>query len=558
MTFEPIDVDAALAELHRALALRPDVRSEFAHSLAEFAALSAQDAQEDELRRAARRHVEWFLLERPSAALGGAPIEWAVHNSAELGECDLGEVTLKALLSSRCGVFEITTVTPGDGAWVRDVGAGGEYPLYEPDASLELKSGDLIVGRLFAVGDSLYSVSPAAGVFRNSKLRDALVHDVEALRKGRRGVLRLSQLELEGMFWGGNHAAPQIADAIARAQEFLVRSGLGDARARELLEELGSAPYEPERWAPGLRDGLAAVLERVAFESDVDLEQARRVLLAAWPALAQRASLGGAPAVERMSRAPTRVADPKAPRGDVRAAMEAFDRGRDAGRDLEELFGELERDLELEPEEFDPDAIDGAPAPDFPGVVAAMVGEFLWETECEQGAEAGRAMAPIAKFAQFGENIGVFDNIGAHELLLFATVWLPERGELETAEQAIAVLAALERFCAWAQATQDVGLHDAYRAQVAPLEHALPRIIGANALRPAGSRDPQRGAMYEVLELDGDTVLLRDRHGHEQRGQISGELAARLESGDWLRASVEEPVAVVHCCYPAQVAQLAP
>lgn len=559
MSFEPIDVDAALAELHQVLARRPAVSAELAESLAEFATASQPAGGEDELRRAARRHVEWFLLERPSAALGGAPVEWALHNLSELGESELGEEALRALLSSRCGVFEITSVTPGDGAWVRDLGAGGEYPLYEPAASLELKVGDLIVGRLFAVGESLYGVSPAAGVFRNAKLRDALVHDVEQLRRGRRGVLRLSQLELESMFWGGRNAAPQSTDAVARAKAFLVRSGLGEERAHELLDELRSSPYQPERWAPGLSDGLATVLERIAFESEVDLEQARRVLLDAWSVLAPSEG-GGAAKRERAPRtdASGARAGADAPRRDARAAIEAFDKGREAGRDLDELFGELERDLQLEPEEIDPDGIDGAPAPDFPGVVSAMIQEFLWETERESGPDAARALAPITKFAQFGANIGVFDNLGAHELLLFAAVWLPERGELESPEQATAVLHALERFCAWAQETQDVALHDAYRAQIAALEASLPRLTSANALRAAGSRDPERGAMWEVLALERDVATLRDRQGQEHRARLDPRLAGCLAAGDWVRASFDTSQAFVHCCYPAQVAQLAP
>jgi hypothetical protein len=547
MSFEPIDVDRALEELRQVLAARPEVASEFLASRTEFFGQVAPLADGDEARRAARRHSEWFLLERPSNALGGAPIEWALHTRSELGDAELSDEALQALISSRCGVFEVTTVTPGEGAWVRDLGAGGEYPLHEPAASLELAPKDVIVGRLFAVGASLYGVSPAAGVFRNTKLLDALVRDVETLRAGRRGVLRLSQLELENMFWGGPaSSAPKHGDPVVRAREFLVGAGVSDEFASSLLEQLRSTPYEAARLVHGVRDGLAQVLERLAFETNVDLAQARVLLLEAWPALA-------APTVPRKRSDPA-----PARRGDVRSAIDAFDRGRDAGRDLEELFRELERDLELEPEEIDPDAIDGAPAPDFPGVVNAMVEEFLWEVEREHGANEARQLAPISKFAQFGAHIGVFENMGAHDLLLFAAVWLPERGGLRDADQASAVLSALKRFCAWSQESQDVALLDAYSGHVEPLEPALPRLIEANALRDEATSDPSRGVLYEFLRRDGTRATLRDRQGDEHQLELDSKLAGKLEPGDWLRASVEGDVARVHCCYPPQMAQLAP
>jgi len=547
MSFEPIDVESALDGLRKALAPQDGVEREYSESALQFASAAPRTADADEARRMARRHAEWFLLERPSDALGGAPAEWALHNLAELDAPELEESALQALLSSRCGVFDVTSVKAGEGAWVRDLGAGGEYPLHEPEASRELAPGDLIVGRLFAVGESLYSVSPAAGVFRNARLREALQRDVESLRLGRRGVLRLSQLELEVMFWGGGGFAN--AEPLARAREFFARAGLGAVEIEALFQELAATPYEPGRWVHGVRDGLAVVLERLAFETHVDLEQARRLLLEAWPALAnpQRA-------------APTVASQRKdAVRGDVRAAMDAFDRGRDAGRDLEELFRELERDLELESEEIDPDAIDGAPAPDFPGVVAAMVQEYVWETEREHGPDAARAAAPLAKFAQFGENIGVFENLGAHELLLFAALWLPERGALTSADEARAVLSALQRFCDWTQETQDIALGDAYREHLAGIELLLPRLIEANAQRDGASSDPERGALYELLALEGVAGRVRDRRGDELDVGLPSGLAARLAPGDWLRMSIDDAGrALVHCCYPPQVARLAP
>ena len=63
------------------------------------------------------------------------------------------------------------------------------------------------------------------------------------------------------------------------------------------------------------------------------------------------------------------------PEVDVSSALADFDAGREQGQDLEQLFDELERKLGVAPEA--PEAEPGPPA--FPGVVAALVGEFRWE-----------------------------------------------------------------------------------------------------------------------------------------------------------------------------------
>jgi len=280
----------------------------------------------------------------------------------------------------------------------------------------------------------------------------------------------------------------------------------------------------------------------------VDLEPARRLLLEAWPELSP----------------PTGAATPKVrstgdtPRGDVRAAIEAFDRGRGEGRDLESLFRDLERDLELESEEYDPDAIDGAPAPDFPGVVGAMVDEFLWEFAQEHGAEAARQLSALQIFARFGQHIGVFENLGAHDLLLFAALWLPERGGLESAEQAREVLQALKRFCEWSQSNHDLPLLDAYNAQLAPLEATLPRVVRANTLRGDQAAAPDRGQLFEIVETEPSRATLRDRSGSQYTARLPQQLAPLLTPGDWVRASLHDEAADVHCCYPPQVAALAP
>src|SRR5439155_8854187 len=117
------------------------LRAEFEHSRTEFFAAPevAVGGQ--------RRHLEWFLLERPSASLGGVPAQvWRDSWGAEFGAYP--ELT-HSLLESIPGAFEVTSVVIGEGLWVRDLFTLGEHPVVEDQADTELAVGDLLVGRLF-------------------------------------------------------------------------------------------------------------------------------------------------------------------------------------------------------------------------------------------------------------------------------------------------------------------------------------------------------------------------------------------------------------------------
>jgi len=564
MSLTQVEIDHALERLLAATCLRPALRAEFESSRREFFTRGISARTDDEAGLAARRHAEWFLLERPSEALGAVPIEDALHQLDREREEGMAPEGLRALVGSHCGAYEVTGVRAGEGVWIRDLAGFGEYPLEEREGSLALEAGDVLVGRIFPVGDSVYRISHAAGFFRNPELNRALVQDLARARAGHRGVLRLSQAELEGMFWA-NAAEPQpeATDAVEAARAVLRSGGMDDAEIASVIEGLSHAHFDASRLVHGVGDPLAAILERLAFDSAVDLESARRTLLVAWPSLAQ----GDAQQLEAR-----RVDPPRAPSNgraiDVRAAIEAFDRGRRGGCDLRQLFRDLERDLGLESEHgeeesaLDEDAAASAVdagssdesaadlAPDFPGVVGAMVEEYLWDREREHGAERAAEHASLRKFATFGEGIGVFENIGARELLLFAAVWLPERGDLRGAADARGVLEALRAFCTWAEELHEVPLLAAYRASAGLLEESLPRITEAN-LHVVRGDDFAAGRVVEFL--GGSTIA--DRHGHRHDVRLDPALQPLLEPGDRLRAETRERGEVrVFCCYPPESA----
>lgn len=545
MNLSTEDLERATGWLESRVAADPELSAEQDASRGEFFAHRPGEVV-DEL--AQRRFLEWFLCERYSPSRGGTPIESIVHGEVD-GDDDAPEEALAGLLGSLASVFEVTGVVAGEGAWVRDLAGGGEYALEEPEASLALAGGDLLVGRVFQVGGSLHRLSAAAGLFRDERLLAAVRSDLEQARASRRGTLRLSQADLERMFWGSAPdpdapAGPTLEEALARARVVLASGGLGAEACEDVLAALRESPQPLRPLLPGGGDALGQVLERLAMESDVDLAAARAALLEVCSGYARARAQEAAPQTQaERERAP-----------DVRSAMEAFDRGRAEGRDLEQLFRDLERDLGLDEEEAGEEDL----APDFPGVVQAMVEEYLWELERREGEAAARAQAGLRAFGTFGASVGVFENLTRRDLLVFASIWLPEFGGLADGRAAAALLAALGDFCAWSTAQHDFDLKREFDAEIADVGSALPRLIDA---RPwlAASSGPGEGSLWLVRAIAGDALTLVDSAGAERAARVAPGLAAQLRADDWLRG---EPAADggfdVYCAYPPQSARLRP
>jgi len=561
MTLPQTSIERAFLELLEHARSDEALGPEFLRSRVEFLGrdVAAQGSRASEM--AARRHAEWFLLERISDAHESLPVELLGSELAEAQDLERG-LAYEALLGSFASVFEITGVSSGEGVWVRDLAGRGEYPLEEADASRALEPGDLLVGRIFPVGDALHRISHSAGFFRDEALLAAVRKDLERAREGRRGVLRLSQRELETMFFAGlssaeapllEPGAKSTANAAAllvdTARRTLAEGGLSASEIEDVLAELAVEPFDSKSILPGAGDRLGEILAELAFRSDVDLEAARRVLALAWPALS------APPAAPREN--PPR---PKRARGrrlrpsredtspDVLRALAEFDAGRAKGDDLEALFAHLERQLEIESD----DAPEDSTAPDFPGVVGAMVVEFLWDVERERGAEAARQLAAIANFAQFAGSHGVFENLAERDLLLYCCLWLPERAA--TAADAARSFAALVEFAAWAEQQHEVALASALEPTRAALEQSLPRVCTANARLRARLGGLREGG--EMLGYEGGSAA-RTSKGEERQVAMEAGAVAFVEPGDFLRVQTAPGGQLrVVCVYPPQTARL--
>ena len=500
------DILRALEQLHERIRSDDRLQQDFEESRGGFFAHPAQAlAPGSELR-----HLEWYLLERPSPVLGAVP---AAALTAEGG---MAELPRGALLGSLPGAFEVTAAGEEGTTWVRDLFTQGEHPLERGPADLQV--GDLIAGRIYPWAAGSFVASPAAITLRSPEVLAAVRSDLAAMRAARRGVLRVQQLELERLFHGHAPVVRPASDPIAD----LAALGIAPAQASQILSRLR------EGAKAGSGSLVTELMNRLAFETDVDLEKARQVLVQAWH--------------DAQSATSARE------RTDAREALANFDRGRLEGRDLEILFSELERDLGLDGDEAPEDEDSAAPA--FPGVVAAMIAEFLWDVEREHGAERARAYQAVNVLGDYAKDVGVFEELDRTRLLDFSARWLLDETRLDRPGVA-AVLESLQAFCTWAEDTQGVPLRRDFEATLLTVRKSVERLSEARPFFRAG----KVGGLATVTEVDGERLVVKRRSGEGAELAVDRGLARCIRPGDVLRLA-KEPGGIL-AAYPPEIGPLA-
>ena len=573
---------------------------EFEGSIHEYYGGPPPVASPRETLMAARRHLEWFVLERHSPALTSRPAEgllevWSerVEALAARGEEVPGEEESLALFDSFAGIFEISSVEPGQGAWLGDLAGLGQYPILDEGAGVAFLVGDLVLGRLFPIGAGAFHLSVAAGIHRDERLKLALKQDIERTREARSAgkIMRVSQRDLETMFWlnGRGSAAPEsAADPRPEARAFLRSSGRDAPRIEQIFDVLAAAPIEPDRLLLGSGDVLGGILTELAFETDLDLERARHELLAVWTWLSLRATRAAAPSgASEAAKATARVTRETAPDDpaveshddsaleseEARTALEAlraFDARRASGSDLDQLFRLLEQELELEPDEEDEEqeplragADDDAPtdASDQPRdefaaqcVLAQILDEFLWELGLTESEDRVRSFEVLRCLARFGKDLPALEDLAGKDLLRFTCFWLPEQRALESGAAASTLLEALEAFCGWCEESHGVELRRDFSETLTKLRGSLPRIVEANRALGRAALDPSdSGELYRIQRCSESCVLLKTLEGEEREVVLPVHLRPWLQAGDALRGRVQiDDSLSVFCCYPPE------
>ncbi len=504
------------------------------------------------------RFREWFLLERHSPALLGTPMdrlleEWRGSHP------DFTEHVEPLLQSSFTGIFEVGDLVQDQGAWLRDITGFGEFALQEQRGAPSLQTGDLLVGRLFPIPGSLHVASGSAVWLRSPDLSQALERDLNRLYGEGAKILRLAAPELEAMFFHrtsphnkAERAQTEDSDKLARdsiteAQEFLTLAGWSSTDIRSWFDAIRKTPLDPKALSAGPDDPVGHALEQFAFETKVDLSEARRILTQAWMAVHHKpTAASNRPDTEQSSE-------------EARAAVDRFAAAQAAGGDMELHFQELEKSLGLPTTNDDEDP---GMAPDFPGVVGAMVAEFQWDLE-RQGKTNPGCIRHLEPFADYNRSVGAFEDLSRREVLTFCCFWTLEQGVFPGATEAQETVQALEQFTRWAQEEHEMPLFEECESLLAELRSDLPRIVELNKRlgKTEPSKDASTGQLFSVGEAednDGPIVLL-DRGSQRYTCTVPDSIRSELKVGDHLRADLDlEGLAQVFCIYPPQASELNP
>jgi hypothetical protein len=481
------------------------------------------------------RFLEWFLLERESLALAAVP----AHVVDLTGEQE-------ALLGSSAGVWCIESV--GDGiAEARDLQDDDVVDLLAPAGSLE--PGDLMVGRVYPLdsagrpldgagrprGRAGWQPSAAVAIHRPGRaLAAAFQRDLARLGLDR----RLSQAELEHLLL--QRRAPEPAASASRPIEHI------EAELDAVLQAGGAAGAAAEisrALAESDRAGAVAgpLLDELAFDTDVDLDRARRLLVELWgahhaaSAVAEPAGAEPVADARPQDTAQATGADPGADDETLGARLlRTLDRGLEQHKDVGELFSELEAMAGIEPDEDGPG--DDELAEDA-GDLAPLVTEFLWE----KGQSGSDVEATLRLWLSLQQNAALphldLEQVTHQDLLrLLLHVYLRAAPE-QRAAAVRAAFAALREFSAWAEETQDMSLD----AQLVECGSAL--VAGVDRLQAASLRlsgagtDAARQVLLRVEEVASTGFGVRHDEAHHWLA-AERDAAALLREGDLLLGSL--------------------
>jgi len=492
---------AALLQLLRTLAQNPKLSAELQRAQRQFGEPALQTTAGQ------CRFAEWFVLERDSEVLGAVPAQLPAYAAA-----------CSAFDGSLTGAFVVTSVVP-TGALVRDLQDEGMLELHVPAGSLQ--TGDLLVGRLFAtVGGWLPSV--AAGVFRPGiAIGEAFRVDLARLELDR----RLQQIEIEHLLLRRPDQGPSPTAPIRPASIHPERL---EAELDQLLQQAGcrdSATAISARLAAAARPGpvMGPLLETLAFDSTVDLDAARRLLLELWQALHPEGEAPNEPA----------TAPPGLSLGEQ--LVHRLETGLAAQQDPEELFAELERLAGIDDDEADSD-----PGVDPGGDLGPLVQEFLWETGASDDSPIARTLQTLV---QLQENAALprpdLHQVTPQDLERLLLHLYLGAGPTERHAAVTTAHAQLQEFYAWAAVTLE---QPDLLATVAP--EALPLLAQSARLGAASaalSTPPAPGLRPLVLEIEDtgrDGFGVADDEGNHHWLACSSQSAALVRVGDLVVAAL--------------------
>ena len=330
------------------------------------------------------RFREWFLLERKSDALGSPPIlAWSPNS---LNEKDVWS----RLMDSMMGVFVSNGKQRQDDGGelleLSELWTGRTLTVLDEHArDLDAAPEDAVfLGRFVLATDPFFAPLPGVRMASAPGLLPALERDLAAARAAHSRA-RLSQLELEKLCnWVPANADPN-------PQYFSdIEPQISAILASEPEWDLGKLQHSLAEVGPG------ETLNKIAFETKLDLEELRRILPEYEQSLRQQVKQAETEQAisrgQQLIQKATSNANPQIPAApQIDQALKGFDLGRTNGASLDQRFAELEQALGLpegisaEPEfdlGDDQDPVGIIPA----GGIQLWMEAYAWERQAEKTA----------------------------------------------------------------------------------------------------------------------------------------------------------------------------
>lgn len=498
----------------------PRLVAELARAQREFFGAAGRPAGAGaEAAAAATRFAEWFVLERESDVLGAVPVLALVR-----GRSDAAEV-LELMRDSTAGVFRIESARDRE-AQATDLQDGEVVDLREQVPGT-LARGDLLIGRLYSVGEGGHVPSVAATLHKDAEvLGEAIVRDLARLDLGR----RLSQVEIEHVFLRGRQLVPDAAEALPPLERL-------EAEFETLLTKAGRSPHEVQALATALREAatpgqvMGPLLDELAFETDADLDEARRLMLQLWTAL------------RRVGTPPPARPEPKRKRDEPRSVpglganiAKRIEQGLARHEDLEAMFADVEN---LFGERIDPDEpLEGSDGVE-DGDLAGLVAEFLWETGNEHG-ELADVLASLVR-QQRERPVPMLDaeRLTGTDFLRLAVACYLAAAPADRVERIRAVGSALERFVGWLASAQEIELESGWNTVEAVLLAHADRVGAASLALSTKATAASPPSLWRVLATgEREFELTEIDSGTTHLVATSTEAARQLRVGDLLIAGI--------------------
>jgi hypothetical protein len=482
---EADQIQALLTRLMGEMRENVPLAAEIARSEREFFQANPNALQKDPSARF--RFQEWFLIERESDVLGVVPATCAKMSGEER----------ESLTDSLVGVFCVTGSSTGE-YLIEDLQDQTIHDLIRIDGA-ELETGDIIIGRLFEGSLDTFIASSVMSCQRDATaLGIAFQKDFASMELDR----RLTQAEIEHLLFRGRGAggAEPMPDDVplerieADLEACLVRGGAEGHSTTEISAALRQAPRPGPVTKP--------LLEKIAFDTEVDIEAVQRLLLQIWNYHQAHATAKTTqPDLEPVE--PTPEAD-EIPRPEPEPLDEGPDLGRDVARRIQEgkenaenpsdVFADIERMVGVQPDpSFAPDSVDLSADHDTDGDEEPMDGdlrplitEYLWETG-RNGVDVTILEELVRTQCESSVPRLELELVTSDDLfrLLVHTYLSSAPGDrTATVGQTFAVL---ERFYSWVEKSQSYELNDVIATARAEFVDHVARLEAAGLALSAGS-----------------------------------------------------------------------